>query len=91
MLALNEQYRQRHLGWNVRHFHSWYRRDGGQRSYNWVKLRLQKAALVSKGKRKGAHRKKRERMALPGMMIHQDGSRLYECQARPGRQPQACC
>jgi hypothetical protein len=75
VLALTEQYRQRHLGWNVRHFHSWYRRDGGQRSYSWVKQRLQEAALVSKGQRKGAHRKKRERMALPGMMIHQDGSR----------------
>lgn len=75
VLALTERYRQRHLGWNVRHFHSWYRRDGGQRSYSWVKQRLQEATLVSKGKRKGAHRKKRERMALPGMMIHQDGSR----------------
>ena len=70
-----ERYQRRHLGWNVRHFHSWYRRDGGERSYSWVKQRLQAAGLVAKGKQKGAHRKKRERMALPGMMIHQDGSR----------------
>ena len=75
VLALTERYRQRHLGWNVRHFHSWYRRDGGERSYSWVKQRLQAAGLVVVGKQKGAHRKKRERMALPGMMIHQDGSR----------------
>jgi hypothetical protein len=75
VLAVTEQYRQRHLGWNVRHFHSWYRREGGQRSYTWVKQRLQAAGLVAKGKAKGAHRRKRERMALPGMMIHQDGSR----------------
>jgi len=75
VLALTERYRQRHLGWNVRHFHSWYRRDGGGRSYSWVKQRLQAAGLVAVGKQKGAHRKKRERMALPGMMIHQDGSR----------------
>ena len=75
VLALTERYRQRHLGWNVRHFHSWYRRDGGERSYSWVKQRLQAAGLVTVGKSKGAHRKKRERRALPGMMVHQDGSR----------------
>lgn len=75
VLALTESYRQRHCGWNVRHFHSWYRKDGGARSYTWVKKRLQEAGLVKVGKKKGAHRKKRERMPLPGMMIHQDGSR----------------
>jgi hypothetical protein len=75
VLALTEGYRTRHRGWNVRHFHSWYRKDGGTRSYTWVKKRLQEAGLVAVGKKKGAHRKKRERMPLPGMMIHQDGSR----------------
>ncbi|MBI3153911.1 MAG: ISNCY family transposase [Burkholderiales bacterium] len=75
VMGLVEHYRSRHLGWNVRHFHSWYRREGGGRSYSWVKKRLQEAGLVEQGKKKGAHRKKRERMALPGMMIHQDGSR----------------
>jgi len=75
VLAVTQRYRARHLGWNVRHFHSWYRRDGGQRSYSWVKQRLQEAGLVAKGKAQGAHRRKRERTALPGMMLHQDGSR----------------
>jgi predicted transcriptional regulator len=75
VLALTERYRQRHMGWNVRHFYSWYQRDGGARSYSWVKKCLQEAELVEAGKKKGAHRKKRDRMALPGMMIHQDGSR----------------
>jgi transposase len=75
VLAVTEQYRARHLGWNVRHFHSWYRREGGERSYSWVKQRLQEAELVAKGKAQGTHRRQRERMALPGMMIHQDGSR----------------
>jgi hypothetical protein len=32
VMAMQEQYRQRHEGWNVRHFHEWYPRDGGQRS-----------------------------------------------------------
>lgn len=75
VLALTDLYRNRHRGWNVRHFHSWYRRDGGRRSYSWVKKRLQEAGLVETGKKRGAHRKKRERMPLPGMMVHQDGSR----------------
>lgn len=75
VLVLTEGYRTRHRGWNVRHFHSWYRKDGGTRSYTWVKKRLQEAGLVAVGKKKGAHRKKRARMPLPGMMIHQDGSR----------------
>jgi hypothetical protein len=74
VIALTEQYRSRHAGWNVKHFHSWYKKDGGARSYTWVKKRLQEAALVPKAEKRGAHRKRRERSALPGMMIHQDGS-----------------
>ena len=34
----------------------------------WVNKRLQEAALVPKAKKQGAHRKRRERSALPGMM-----------------------
>ena len=75
VLAVTDRYQRQHVGWNVRHFHSWYRRDGGGRSYSWVKQRLQAAGLVAVGKAKGKHRRKRERKALPGMMLHQDGSR----------------
>ncbi len=32
-------------------------------------------SLRAKATRKGAHRRKRERRPLPGMMLHQDGSR----------------
>lgn len=74
VFALVELYRGRHLGWNVQHFYSWYKRDGGQRSYTWVKNELQRAKAVPKASKRGAHRKRRERAALPGMMIHQDGS-----------------
>jgi transposase len=74
VMALTERYRRSHAGWNVKHFHSWYRREGGTRSYTWVKNRLQEAELVPKAIRRGAHRKRRERSALPGMMIHQDAS-----------------
>ena len=74
VLVLTDLYQKRHWGWNVRHFHSWYRRDGGKRSYSWVKKRLQEAGLVEVGKKRAVHRKKRERRPLPGMMVHQDGS-----------------
>ncbi len=36
VMALVERYRSRHSGWNVKHFHAWYRKDGGLRSYTWV-------------------------------------------------------
>ena len=75
VLALQEPYRSRYLGWNARHFHSGYKREGGSRSYSWVKSHLQAAGLMERGKLKGVHRKKRERRPLPGMLIHQDGSR----------------
>ena len=74
VMALTERYRSRHSGWNVKHFHSWYQREGGTRCYTWVKNRLQEAKLVPKAAKRGAHRKRRERRPLPGMMIHQDGS-----------------
>ena len=74
VMAMTDEYRCRYMGWNVKHFHSWYQRTGGTRSYTWVKKHLQKAEWVPKAEERGAHRKRRERSALPGMMIHQDGS-----------------
>ena len=74
VMALARQYEGRYRGWNVKHFHAWYRRDGGQRSYTWVKNTLQSRGLVSKTAKKGAHRKRRDPSPLPGMMLHQDGS-----------------
>jgi transposase len=74
VMKLVELYLSQHRGWNVKHFHSWYRRAGGTRSYTWVKNQLQAAKAVPRGKRRGVHRKKRERSPFPGMMLHQDGS-----------------
>ena len=76
VMKLVEIYSTRYQGWNVRHFHGWYRREHqGGRSYTWVKNELQAAGAVAKAPRRGAHRKRRERAPLPGMLIHQDGSR----------------
>ena len=75
VMALTALYRSHYSDWNVRHFHSWYRREhAGARRYSWVKKRLQEAALVPKTRKGGTHRKRRERSPLPGMMVHQDGS-----------------
>lgn len=76
VLRLEALYRERYEGWNVKHFYSFYRRrHGGDRSYTWVKNRLQSAGLVTRAPGRGKHRKRRERAPLPGMMLHQDGSR----------------
>ena len=75
VLALTEKYRRRHEGWSAKHFYAWYRKDGGTRSYTWVKSRLQEEELVPKAKARGVHRKRRERAPWPGLRIHQDGSR----------------
>ena len=74
VLRLVDRYRRRHDGWNVKHYYSWYRRDGGQRSYSWVKNTLQAAGAVKKAAKRGAHRKRREPAPWPGMLLHQDGS-----------------
>ncbi len=75
VMKLVTLYSTQYEGWNVRHFHSWYRREHkGVRSYTWVKNGLQKAGAVAKAPKRGAHRKRRERAPMPGMMIHQDGS-----------------
>jgi hypothetical protein len=71
-----ELYRDVYRGWNVKHFHEHLRRDHGwQWGYTWVKTQLHTAGLVERAKRRGAHRRKRERKPWEGMMLHQDGSR----------------
>lgn len=75
VMALTNSYRQRHQGWSAKHYFAWYRRADGQRSYSWVKRRLQEAQLVPRAAKRGAHRKRRDRAPLPGMLLHQDGSR----------------
>jgi transposase len=62
-------------GWSVRHFYGKYREAQGRRSYTWVKNSLQKQGMVKRATKGGVHRKRRERVPLPGMMLHQDGSR----------------
>jgi transposase len=74
VMAVVQRYQSRHSGWNVKHFHTWYRREGGSRSYTWVKNRLQDAGVVSRSKARGPHRRRREPAPWAGMLLHQDGS-----------------
>src|SRR6202166_958072 len=77
-------YRERYQGFTVKHFHEHLIKDHGFGwGYTWLKLHLQWAAVVPKAPRKGAHRRKRERRPLPGMMLHQDGSRHAWLEGQP--------
>src|SRR6266436_4162556 len=69
-------YREKYFDLNVQHFHEKLGADHGiELSYTWVKQALQGAGLVARGRKRGAHRKRRERRPLPGMLLHIDGSR----------------
>ena len=69
-------YRSRYTGWTVKHFHErLVEKHGVTRSYGWTKNVLHARGLVRPALKRSAHRKKRPRRPVPGMMLHQDGSR----------------
>jgi len=69
-------YRTRYRGFATKYFHEHLVRHHGFRwGYTWTKACLQSKGLVGRAPRRGAHRRKRPRRPLPGMMLHQDGSR----------------
>jgi hypothetical protein len=69
-------YREKYFDLNVRHFHEKLQQEHGiGLSYTWVKQALQGAGLVRRERKRGVHRRRRERRPLPGMLVHIDGSR----------------
>ena len=69
-------YRSRYQGFTAKHFHEHLVQNHKFNwGYTWTKVFLQTRGLLPKSPRRGAHRRKRERRPLPGMMLHQDGSR----------------
>jgi len=75
LARMHELYRERYGDFTVKHFHEQLqRRHGYKLSYTVTRLSLQAVGLVKKAKRRGAHRKKRVRRPLPGMLVFQDGS-----------------
>ncbi len=75
VMAVLELFDTRYWDFTARHF--WekpVREHGFERSYNWVRLSLQAHGRITPAPRRGAHRRKRPRRPLVGMMLHQDGS-----------------
>ena len=69
-------YQETYFDLNVRHFHEKLKTEHGiELSYTWVQQALQGAGLVAKGRRRGKHRRRRERRPMTGMMLHIDGSK----------------
>ena len=69
-------YRDKYADFTVKHFHEQLqKRHGYVLGYTVTKLALQAAGLVRKAPKRSAHRKKHQRRPLPGMLLHQDGSR----------------
>jgi transposase len=69
-------YRDTYFDLNIRHFHEKLRdKHAIQLSYTFVQQALQGAGLVARGKKRGKHRRRRERRPLPGMLLHIDGSK----------------
>lgn len=69
-------YRTRYSGFTAKHFHEHLvQRHGFAWGYTWTKMFLHSRGLLEQAKHRGAHRRKRPRKPLPGMMLHQDGSR----------------
>jgi transposase len=79
-LAVVEQvlglYQEKYFDLNVQHFHEKLKQKHDiEVSYTWVKKALQGAGLVRRERKRGVHRRRRERRPLPGMLLHIDGSR----------------
>ncbi len=69
-------YRDQYADFTVKHFHEQLtKRHNYRLGYTVTKLCLHRAGLVRPAPRRSAHRKKRPRRPMRGMMLHQDASR----------------
>jgi hypothetical protein len=67
-------YQQQYADFNVRHFHEKLREQYHiLLGYTWVKQVLQTAGLVKKSRQRRAHRRRRPRRPLVGMLLQLDG------------------
>ena len=68
-------YRDLYRGFTVQHFHEQLgKRHGYKLGYTVTKLHLHRAGLVTPARTRSAHRKKRPRRPMVGMLLHQDAS-----------------
>ena len=76
LVRARELYAQMYGGFTVKHFHEQLvERHGYKLCYTVTRLALQRSGLVRPAPRRGAHRRKRPRRPMAGMLLHQDGSR----------------
>jgi transposase len=69
-------YQQDYPGFTIKHFHEKLeQRHGYKLGYTTTRLYLQKTGAVPPAPRRGAHRRKRPRRPMRGMLLHQDGSK----------------
>ncbi|BBB95619.1 transposase [Bradyrhizobium elkanii USDA 61] len=79
-------FRDKYADFTVKHFHEQLqKRHGYMLGYTVTKLALHAAGLVRKAPKRSAHRKKRPRRPLRGMLLHQDGSRHVWIEGLPAR------
>jgi hypothetical protein len=70
-----ELYREKYFDFSVRHFHEKLREQHAiLYSYTCIKNLLQAAGLVAAARKRGTHRRKRERRPMTGMLLHIDAS-----------------
>jgi transposase len=68
-------YREKYFDFSVRHFHEKLREEHSVGySYTCIKQLLQGAGLVLRARKRGPHRRRRERRPMAGMLLHIDGS-----------------
>ena len=74
VMDLVVNYRERHEGWNMRHYSDYYRDAGGRRSPCRVRKHLQAARAALRCNAEGTHREQHQPAPMPGMVLHQDAS-----------------
>jgi transposase len=77
-------YEEMYGGFTVKHFHEkLVKRHGYKLCYTVTRLALQASGHVRQAPRRGAHRRRRPRRAMAGMLLHQDGSRHVWLEGQP--------
>lgn len=77
-------FRDKYSDFTVKHFHEQLeKRHNYKLGYTVTKLHLHRAGLVRPAVQRSAHRKKRPRRPLVGMLLHQDGSRHAWLEGQP--------
>jgi transposase len=73
---MRDLYQQDYQGFTIKHFHEkLVTRHGYKLGYTTTRLYLQKTGTVPPAPRRGAHRRKRPRRPMRGMLLHQDGAK----------------